>query len=70
LECIEGNFFSQVIDSSTRRNAILDLLVTNVSGLISDVKIGGTLGCSDHALVKFAVLRSMGQVKSKVRTEF
>ncbi|KAK4828824.1 hypothetical protein QYF61_000881 [Mycteria americana] len=44
------------------------LLVPNTSELISDVKIGGSLGCSDHALVEFAVLRDMGQAKSKVRT--
>ncbi|GAB0208942.1 mitochondrial enolase superfamily member 1 [Grus japonensis] len=50
-----------VIDKSTRGNALLDPLVTNASELIRDVKIGGSLGCSDHALVEFAVLRDMGQ---------
>ncbi|GAB0183552.1 hypothetical protein GRJ2_000820500 [Grus japonensis] len=68
LECIEDNFLSQVIDSPTREDAILDLMVTNASELIGDIKIGGCLGCSDHALLKFTVLRDMGQVKSKVRT--
>ena len=43
-------------------------MVTNSSELIRDAKIGGSLGCSDHALVEFAVLRDMGQAKSKVRT--
>ena len=43
-------------------------MVTNASELIGDVKIGGSLGCSDHALVEFAVLRDMGKAKSKVRT--
>ena len=43
-------------------------MFTNTSELIGDVKIGGSLGCSDHALVEFAVLRDMGQAKSKVRT--
>ncbi|KAK4806137.1 hypothetical protein QYF61_001060 [Mycteria americana] len=61
LECIEDNFLSQVIDTPTRGDATLDLLVTNASELISDVKTGGSLGCSDHALVEFAVLRDMGQ---------
>jgi len=51
LECIEDKFLSQVIDSPTRGDAILDLMVTNTSELISDVKIGGSLGCSDHKLV-------------------
>jgi len=43
-------------------------MVTNKTELISDVKIAGSLGCSDHALVELAVLRDMGQVKSKVKT--
>ncbi|PKU44788.1 nedd4-binding protein 2-like 2 [Limosa lapponica baueri] len=48
--------------------SILDLMVTNASELIGDIKIGGSLGCSDQALVNFAVLRNMCQVKSTVRT--
>ena len=32
LECFEDNFLSQVIDSPTRGDAILDLLVTSTSG--------------------------------------
>ncbi|KAK4813526.1 hypothetical protein QYF61_009252 [Mycteria americana] len=68
LECIEDNFLSQVIDSPTRGDVLLDLLVTNTSELIGDVKIGGSLSCSDHALVEFTVLRDMGQAKSKVWT--
>ncbi|PKU37428.1 nedd4-binding protein 2-like 2 [Limosa lapponica baueri] len=68
LECIEGNCLSQVTDSPTRGDVILDLMVTNASTLISDSKIGGSLGCSDHALVGFPVLWDMGQVKSKARS--
>ena len=43
-------------------------MVTNASELIGNIKIAGRLGCSDHALVEFTVLRDMGQAKSKVRT--
>ncbi|KAK4830650.1 LOW QUALITY PROTEIN: hypothetical protein QYF61_012493 [Mycteria americana] len=68
LECIEDSFLSQVIDSPTRGDMILDLFVTNASELISDVKIGGSLGCSDHALVELADLNDMGKEKRKVRT--
>ncbi|PKU39574.1 rna-directed dna polymerase from mobile element jockey- hypothetical protein [Limosa lapponica baueri] len=49
LECLDDNFLRQEIDSPTRGDAILDLIVTNASELIRDVKIGGILGCSDHA---------------------
>ena len=62
------NFFSQVLDSPTKGEVLLDLLVTNTSKLISDIKIGGSLGCIDHVLVEFIVLRGKGQAKSKVRT--
>jgi len=68
LKCMKGNFLTKVIDSPTGGNAILDLLVTNASELITDIKIGASLGCSDQALVEFTVLRDMGQAKSKVRT--
>ncbi|XP_074436717.1 interferon gamma receptor 1 isoform X2 [Larus michahellis] len=68
VECMEGNNLSQVIDNPIRGAVILDLMVTNVSELIGDINIGGSLGCSDHALVEFAVLKDMGQAKSKVRT--
>ncbi|PKU41917.1 egf-like repeat and discoidin i-like domain-containing protein 3 [Limosa lapponica baueri] len=65
LECIEDNFLSQVIDSPTRGDAILDLRVTSARELIGDMKIGGSLGCSDHAVMQFTVLRDIGQGKSK-----
>ncbi|KAK4829023.1 hypothetical protein QYF61_001798 [Mycteria americana] len=68
LECIEDNFLTQVIDTPARGVAILDLMVTNAGELISDIKIGGSLGCSDHTLVEFTVLRDMGQERSIVRT--
>jgi len=68
LECIEDNFLSQVISTSTRGDAILDLVVINASELVGDVKIGGSLGCSDHALVELTLLREMGITKSTVRT--
>jgi len=45
-----------------------DLKVTYASELISYVKTGGSLGCNDHAWVKFTDLRDTGQAKSIVRT--
>jgi len=40
-------------------------MVTNASELIGGIKTGGSLGCSDHALVEFTVLRDMGKARSK-----
>ena len=61
-ECIEDNFLSQMIDSPTWGDMILDLVVTSESELIGDVQTGGSLGCSSHTLVEFIVLRDMGKV--------
>ena len=46
---------------------MLDLLLTNTVQLIGDIRIGGCLGCSDHALVEFVILRNVGLAKSRVR---
>ena len=43
-------------------------MLTNTSEIMGDVKIGGNLGCSDHAMVDFTVLRDMGKARSVVRT--
>ena len=68
LKRIEDDFLSQVISTPTRGEAILDLVVTNESELVGDVKIRGSLGCSDHALVELTLWREMGIMKSIVRT--
>ena len=68
LNCIEDNFLSQVIDTPTQGDIILDLMVTTVIELTSDIKIGGSLGYSDHALVEFTLLRDTGKARSIVRT--
>lgn len=39
----------QVIDSPTRGEALLDLLLTNTEELIQGIKIHVSLGCSDRA---------------------
>ncbi|KAK4816288.1 hypothetical protein QYF61_014586 [Mycteria americana] len=70
--------FTRIGSDRTRGNgfelkegdAILDLMVTNASELISDIKTGGSLGCSDHTLVEFTVLRDMGQSKKELQRQW
>ncbi|KAK4806230.1 hypothetical protein QYF61_013374 [Mycteria americana] len=50
------------MESPTRGEALLDLLLANAEQLNGEVKTGGSLGCSDHALVEFSVFRGTGQV--------
>ena len=59
LEYVEENFLVQVMESLTRADALLDLLLTNAEELLAEVKVGSNLGCNDHVLVEFSVLRGM-----------
>jgi len=47
--------------------AVLDLFFTTASELISHIVIGGCLGCSEHVMVEFTLLRNTGHTKSKIR---
>ncbi|GAB0176272.1 hypothetical protein GRJ2_000092400 [Grus japonensis] len=68
LECVDDNFLLQVIEEPTRRGAMLDLILTNKEGLVGDVKLKGSLGCSDHKMVEFRILRAVRRVHSKLTT--
>ncbi|KAK4826957.1 hypothetical protein QYF61_012806 [Mycteria americana] len=46
MECVEDNVLVQVMESPTRGEALLDLLLTNAEELIGEVKTGGSLGCA------------------------
>ncbi|GAB0202667.1 mitochondrial enolase superfamily member 1 [Grus japonensis] len=68
LECVDDNFLFQVIEEPTRRGAMLDLILTNKEGLVGDVKLKGSLGCSDHEMVEFKILRAARRALSKLTT--
>ncbi|GAB0176444.1 hypothetical protein GRJ2_000109600 [Grus japonensis] len=68
LECVDDNFLLQVIEEPTRRGAMLDLILTNKEGLVGDVKLKGSLGCSDHKMVEFRILRAVRRARSKLTT--
>ena len=43
-------------------------MLTNEEESIREVKIGGSLGCSDHTLVEFVILKNAGLAKCRART--
>lgn len=47
---------------------MLDLVLTSAQEIVKDIKIRGSLGCSDHTLVELMTLRNVGLHKSRVRT--
>ncbi|GAB0207491.1 hypothetical protein GRJ2_003214800 [Grus japonensis] len=64
LKCTDDNFLTQVIEGPTRKGALLDLTLTNKEELVGDVKAGVSLGCSDHEMVEFRILRGRSREKS------
>ncbi|XP_063280190.1 uncharacterized protein LOC134564864 isoform X3 [Prinia subflava] len=68
LESIDDNFLSQVVEDPTRNGVLLDLKLTNREGLIGDVKVGGSLGSSDHEIVEFSIRRRGSRAVIKITT--
>jgi len=68
LQSIEDNFLIQVVEEPTRKGALLDLVLTNKEGLVEDVRVGGRLGCSDHEMVEFRILRGGSRAISGIKT--
>ena len=68
LECVDDNFF-QVIQEPERKGAMLNLVLTNKEGLMSNVKLEDSLDCSDHEMVEFKILRVLKRVHSKLATQ-
>ncbi|GAB0188273.1 hypothetical protein GRJ2_001292600 [Grus japonensis] len=66
LECVDDSFLLQVIEEPMRRDAMLDLVLTNREGLVGNAKVKGSLGCSDHEIVEFKILRAVRRAHSKL----
>ncbi|PKU48015.1 rna-directed dna polymerase from mobile element jockey-like [Limosa lapponica baueri] len=46
-----------MIEEPMKRSGLLDLILTNKKGLIENVKVQGSLGCSDYEMVGFRILK-------------
>jgi len=68
FQTIDDNFLLQVVEEPTNIGAMLDLVLTNKVGLVGNVKLKGSLGCSGHEMVDSNILRAMSTVHSKLTT--
>ena len=65
---MEDDFLMQVVEEPTRWGVLLDLVLSNRNGLLRDVKVEGSLGCSDHEMVEFKILCERSKTKSRIVT--
>ncbi|PKU35565.1 rna-directed dna polymerase from mobile element jockey-like [Limosa lapponica baueri] len=68
LQCTDDNFLTQLVEEPMRREALLDLLLTNKEGLVEGIKVGGKLGCSDHGKIEFRIAGSTHKTVSRTET--
>ncbi|GAB0206732.1 hypothetical protein GRJ2_003138800 [Grus japonensis] len=68
LEGVNDKFLLQVTEEPVRRGAMLDLVLTNKEELVGDVELKSSLGCSDHEMVEFKMLRAVSRAHSKLTT--
>ena len=57
-----------MIEKPKRRCAILDLVCINKEVLVENVKLQGSLGCSDHEMVEFKILKAARRAHRKLTT--
>ena len=62
LECVDDSFLVQVPEEPMRKGAMLDLVLTNEEQLVRSAELKGSLGCSDHKMVEFKILRVLKRV--------
>ncbi|PKU33700.1 glycerol kinase [Limosa lapponica baueri] len=59
-----------VVEEPTRRGVLLDLVLTNKEGLVEGIKVGGSLGCSDHEKIEFRFVGSMRKTSRTATLDF
>ena len=57
----------QVGDKPTRGAKILDLILTNMEHYVIEVKVGETLGNSDHRIIRFNITFNKDRILNKPR---
>lgn len=65
LERTDDIFLTQVMKDLMRADCLLDLTLANKAELVRDVKAGGSLGCSNHEIVDFRIMRGGEKSKKK-----
>jgi len=67
LQSIDDNFLTQVVEEPTKGGMPLDLVLEN-KGLVEEVEVGGSLGCSDCESVKIRILHVGSREASRITT--
>lgn len=68
LECAGDNSWIEVVERSSRGEAVLDLQLTNRKELVENMKVEARLGDSDHNVTEIKILWGERKEKSRIMT--
>jgi len=68
LDHAHDEFLLQVTEKPLRRGAVLALVLSSREGLVENVELKGSFGCSDCEMVEFEVLGAARRAHSKLIT--
>ena len=71
-ECLEDHFYIQNVNSATRDERILDLVISNEPGMVEELEVIDPLASSDHNMITWIVSRGCeyGEVSSGDRLDY
>lgn len=67
MEDARDKFFTQELKGPNKGDIQLALIFTKKEELVVDVIISGSLGCSDHEIARFEILRGVRKVSRTVQ---
>ena len=63
VRCVQEGFLTQHVDKPTRGEAVLDLVLANEPGQVSDLSVGEHLGDSDHNSISFTLALERDRIR-------
>ncbi|XP_059826924.1 uncharacterized protein LOC132394603 [Hypanus sabinus] len=66
VKCVQDSFLQQYIEVPTRDGAVLDLLLGNAIGQLTDVCVGEHFGSSDHNSISFNIIMEKDRTGPRV----
>jgi len=58
VECLNNNFFTQLVDEPSRCNNYLDLVLCSDENMVQPLTVGEPFETSDHQLIRFKLISS------------
>ena len=63
VRCVQEGFLTQYVDKPTRGEAVLDLVLGNEPGQVSDLSVGEHFGDSDHNSISFTLALERDRIR-------